>query len=53
MTKLCNHVLGNGYCQKEKLDDNEPYCEDHMAIYDKEELENWMICANTATLDSP
>jgi len=38
MTKLCTHVIENGECQKEKLDDRDPYCEEHMAMYSDDEL---------------
>lgn len=37
--RLCNHVLEKGYCQNEKLDDNDPYCEKHMAMYSDDELQ--------------
>jgi hypothetical protein len=36
---FCDHVLDNGYCQNEKLDDDDPYCEIHMNMYSDEELQ--------------
>ena len=36
--ELCYHVLDKGYCQNEKSDDDDPYCEIHMNTYDKEDL---------------
>mgnify|MGYP006139896463 FL=1 len=37
--EFCYHVLGNGYCQNEKLTDDDPYCETHMNMYNKEDME--------------
>lgn len=38
MSELCTHVTENGECEKEKLDDRDPYCEEHMAMYSDDEL---------------